>query len=114
MTIIEVRPPRSRNLIGWYGRLPPADILAVFVNRGFAVRACIESDLQAPAQLSTLAAVIFVQNPEKANRIVTPLASYGKSILDHGCQIFVMAVTGHETLDGGLVSFAAPLRRVSR
>lgn len=114
MAILEVRPARARNLIGWFGELPELEIIATFERNGFLLQAYTEADLDTPTTLSTLSAIVFVQSPMKPNRIVRSLANHGHALLNHGCQVVVMVAAAHPTTGGGFKSFAAPLATVLR
>jgi len=104
----------TRNLIGWFGTLPEQKIVDSFKRWGFLIQAYTEADLQVPAQLFALSAMVFVQSPEKPSRVVMPLANYWQLLLDHGIQVVVLVAAAHRTKGKEVTSFAAPLATVLR
>lgn len=112
MAIVEVRPLRRRNKIGWYGSPPDDTVVAIFRERDFVVEPFRDADFLSADHVDAAAAVIFVQDPNKAASFVGTLDKYGKALLDKGCLIFVTLVTEHRLPNGGVVSFALPVARV--
>lgn len=113
MAIAEVRPARSRNLIGWYGEALPGDeVLEPFRDHGFLVQPVSSPDFANVATYASMAAVVFLQSATKPNQVVTALREHAPALLNHGCLAIVMMVTDQVQADGGRISYAGLVARV--
>jgi hypothetical protein len=98
MAILEERSA-ARRMVAWLNTPPPCKGLTAFKRRGFEVVQCSDLDLEDPAFLSGLSAVIFSQDPQKLFRVVEELKRHSRLLLDMDCRILVRPA------DIGLTSF---------
>ena len=87
MVIHEIYIFATRLKIVFFEEDPPKT--AATYLKGYILDRFNSSDIEEPRQLANVAAVIFRQNSEKPNKIVSVLKQYAKTLLWHDCRVFV-------------------------
>jgi hypothetical protein len=82
--------------VAWLGMEPPNDARQAFEERGYHVSECSSADLNNPAFLAGLAAVVFTQDRAKLRRIAEALEQHARKLLDFDCRIIVRPVVLRE------------------
>lgn len=76
---------RGRKQVAWLGAVPPEEAKRVFEEREYLVTPCSHLDLQNPAFLAGLSAVVFTQSAEKPLQIAKDLEAHARRLLDYDC-----------------------------
>jgi len=86
---IELNRLRGRKQVAWFGTTPPHDGRRVFEEREYLVTSCTDVDLQEPAYLAGLSAVVFTQSVEKPLQIAKDLEQHAQRLLNYDCRIIL-------------------------
>ncbi len=88
--------PLPRWKVGYFEEKPPKD--AINGLKEYEVCRLNSSNIERVEELSSVAAVIFLQNPDKPSKITHQLEQHAKMLLCHDCRIFVVtARSGKKT-----------------
>jgi hypothetical protein len=80
---------RSRMRVAWFDATPPDEAKRIFEERELLVSSCTDADLQDPAYLAGLSAVVFTQRPDKPLQIGSGLKKHAVRLLDYDCRIIL-------------------------
>ncbi len=86
---IELFRLHSRKQVAWLRETPPPGGKQAFEDREYAVTSCTDQELQDPAYLSGLSAVVFTQSESKPLQITRDLEGHGRRLLDYDCRIIL-------------------------
>ena len=86
---IELNRLRGRKQVAWLGAVPPEEVKRVFEEREYLATTCTDVDLQTPALLAGLSAVVFTQSSEKPLQIAKDLEAHARRLLDYDCRIIL-------------------------
>src|SRR5258708_39355948 len=90
---IELARLRGRKQVAWLRDAPPEEARRALEEREYLVTQCTDDELQDPAYLSGLSAVIFTQSDAKPLHITRDLENHARQLLDYDCRIILRSTT---------------------
>jgi hypothetical protein len=91
---IELNLIGNRKSVVWLSTEPPDDAKRVFKEREYRAESCTDQQLQEPAYLTGLSAVVFTQRLDNLEKIAEDLGTHAGRLLDYDCNIVLRAAPG--------------------
>ena len=98
MSIVQYYQRPSRSVVGIFNEEPTPEALSTLGN--YEVRRIEPSEIQSSTDLINVAAVVFIQDPERPNKIVHEMSAFAHMLLWHDCRVFVRVLSSGRDVQG--------------
>jgi hypothetical protein len=88
---IDILRFRGRRGVAWLSSEPPQEARQVFSERDYKVVSCTDDQLESPAFIEGLAAVVFTQDALKLPKMQRDLKRHARRLLDYDCRVIVLS-----------------------